>query len=143
MINVERVYNTLFKIILNLRSEKIKYLKTFLKWQTPSWSGSIKHCFSISFDFDNDLDILMYNMTLDFNEETIDRFNIATTDDCFLVFVGGKYVDMIDQVASKVEIIGKKIQSKAKVFFLDANGKKMRTMKDTYPPLVTIFLRSK
>ena len=109
MINVERVYNTLFKIILNLRSEKIKYLKTFLKWQTPSWSGSIKHCFSISFDFDNDLDILMYNMTLDFNEETIDRFNIATTDDCFLVFVGGKYVDMIDQVASKVEIIGKKI----------------------------------
>ena len=143
MINVERVYNTLFKIILNLRSEKIKYLKTFLKWQTPSWSGSIKHCFSISFDFDNDLDILMYNMTLDFDEETIDRFNIATTDDCFLVFVGGKYVDMIDQVASKVEIIGKKIQSKAKVFFLDANGKKMRTMKDTYPPLVTIFLRSK
>ena len=136
MINVERVYNTLFKIILNLRSEKIKYLKTFLKWQTPSWSGSIKHCFSISFDFDNDLDILMYNMTLDFDEETIDRFNIATTDDCFLVFVGGKYVDMIDQVASKVEIIGKKIQSKAKVFFLDTNDKKMRSMKETYPPLV-------
>ena len=139
MINVERVYNTLFKIILNLRSEKIKYLKTFLKWQTPSWSGSIKHCFSISFDFDNDLDILMYNMTLDFNEETIDRFNIATTDDCFLVFVGGKYVDMIDQVASKVEIIGKKIQSKAKVFFLDTNDKKMRSMKETYPPLVQLF----
>ena len=133
------MYNTLFKIILNLRSEKIKYLKTFLKWQTPSWSGSIKHCFSISFDFDNDLDILMYNMTLDFNEETIDRFNIATTDDCFLVFVGGKYVDMIDQVASKVEIIGKKILSKAKVFFLDTNDKKMRSMKETYPPLVTII----
>ena len=139
MINVERVYNTLFKIILNLRSEKIKYLKTFLKWQTPSWSGSIKHCFSISFDFDNDLDILMYNMTLDFNEETIDRFNIATTDDCFLVFVGGKYVDMIDQVASKVEIIGKKILSKAKVFFLDTNYKKMRSIKETYPPLVQLF----
>ena len=138
MINVERVYNTLFKIILNLRSEKIKYLKTFLKWQTPSWSGSIKHCFSISFDFDNDLDILMYNMTLDFDEETINRFNIATTDDCFLVFVGGKYVDMIDQVASKVEIIGKKILSKVKIFFLDTIDKKMRSMKETYSPLVLI-----
>ena len=114
-------------------------MKTFLKWQTPSWSGSIKHCFSISFDFDNDLDILMYNMTLDFNEEMLNRFNIATTDDCFLVFVGGKYVDMIDQVASKVEIIGKKILSKAKVFFLDTNDKKMRSMKETYPPLVTII----
>ena len=142
MINVERVYNTLFKIILNLRSEKIKYLKTFLKWQTPSWSGSIKHCFSISFDFDNDLDILMYNMTLDFDEETLDRFNIATTDDCFLVFVGGKYVDMIDQVASKVEIIGKKILSKAKVFFLNTKDKRTRSMKETYPPLVLIFQKS-
>ena len=114
-------------------------MKTFLKWQTPSWSGSIKHCFSISFDFDNDLDILMYNMTLHFNEETLDRFNIATTADCFLVFVGGKYVDMIDQVASKVEIIGKKILSKAKVFFMDTNDKKMRSMKETYPPLVQLF----
>ena len=116
----------------------MKYLKTFLMWQTPSWSGSIKHCFSISFDFDNDLDILMYNMTLDFNEETIDRLSIATTDDCFLVFVGGKYVDMIDQVASKVEIIGKKILSKAKILFLETYVKKIRSMKETYPPLVMV-----
>ena len=81
----------------------------------------------------------MYNMTLDFNEETIDRFNIATTDDCFLVFVGGKYVDMIDQIAIKVDIIGKKIMSKAKVFFLDTHDQKMRAMKNTYPPLVLIL----
>ena len=121
------------------RTEKIAFLERFLIWQTPSWSGSIQHCFSVSFGFDNDLDILLYNMTLDFNEETIDRFNIATTDDCFLVFVGGKYVDMIDQVASKVEIIGLKIMSKARVLFLDTNDKKMRSMKETYPPLVNIF----
>ena len=118
------------------RSEKLAYLKRFLKWQTPSWSGSIKHCFSVSFGFDNDLDIIIYEITLDFNEETIDRFNIATSDVCFLVFVGGKYVDMMDQVARKVEIIGKKILSKAKVFFLDTNDKKMRSMKERYPPLV-------
>ena len=114
-------------------------METFLRWETPSWSGSIKHCFSVSFGFDNDLAILIYEITLDFNEETIDRFNIVTTDDCFLVFVGGKYVDMIDQVASKVDIIGKKILSKAKVFFLDTNDKKMRTMKETYAPLVTVL----
>ena len=75
-----------------------------MRWETPSWSGSMKHCFSISFGFVNDLDIHIYEITLDFNEETIDRFIIASTNDCFLVFVGGKYVDMIDQVASKVEI---------------------------------------
>ena len=123
------------------RTEKIVFLETFLKWQTPSWSGSIQHCFSVSFGYDDDLDILMYTMTLDFNAETIDRFNIATTDDCFLVFVGGKYVDMIDQVASKVEIIGKKILSKAKVFFLNTKDKKMRTMKESYPPLVSFFYK--
>ena len=125
--------------IFNHRSEKLAYLKIFLKWQSPSWSGSIKHCFSVSFGFDNDLDILIYEITLDFDEEIIiDRFNIDTTDDCFLVFVGGKYVDMIDQVARKVEIIGKKIMSKARILFLDTNDKKMRSMKETYPPLVLI-----
>ena len=61
----------------------------------------------MSFGFDNDLDILMYKMSLDFNEETIDRLNIISTDGCFLVFVGGKYVDMIDQVVNRVEIVGK------------------------------------
>ena len=125
--------------IFNHRSEKLAYLKTFLKWQSPSWSGSIKHCFSVSFGFDNDLDILIYEITLDFDEEIIiDRFNIDTTDDCFLVFVGGKYVDMIDQVVSKVEVIGKKILSKPKVLFMETNDKKIRSMKETYPPLVMI-----
>ena len=80
----------------------------------------------------------MYNMTLDFNEETIDRFSIASTADCFLVFVGGNYVDMIDQVANKVEIIGKKMLSKAKILFLETNVKKIRSMKETYPPLVMV-----
>ena len=109
-----------------------------MRWETPSWSGSIKKCFSFSFGFDNDLDILIYELTLDFNEKLIDRFNIISTDDCFLVFVGGKYVDMIDQVVRKVEIIGKKILSKARILVLDTNDKKIRSMKETYPPLVMI-----
>ena len=120
------------------RTEKIKFLETFLKWQTPYWAGSIQLCFSLSFGYDNDLEILMYETNLDFNVETIDRFSINSTDDCFLVFVGGKYVDMIDQVVSKVEIIGKKILSKPRALFLDTNDKKMRSMKETYPPLVMI-----
>ena len=80
----------------------------------------------------------MYEMTLDFNVESINRFSINAADGCFLVFVGGKYVDMIDQVVSKVEIIGKKILSKPKVLFLDTNIKKIRSMEVTYPPLVFI-----
>ena len=111
---------------------------TFLRWKTPSWSGSIQHCFSVSFGYDNDLDILMYEMTLDFNVETIDQISINSADDCFLVFIGGKYVDMIDQIASKVDIIGKKILSKARILVLDTNDKKIRSMKETYPPLVMI-----
>ena len=123
--------------IFNHRSEKLAYLKTFLKWQSPSWSGSIKHCFSVSFGFDNDLDILIYEITLDFDEEIIiDRFNIDTTDDCFLVFVGDKYVDKIDQVVSKVESFKMKIMTRAKVLIMDTNDQRLRDMKETYPPLV-------
>ena len=120
------------------RSEKKAFFETFLKWQTPSWTSSIQHCFSVSFGFDNDPDILMHEMTLGFNVESIDQFTITSTDDCFLVFVGGKYVDMLDQVVRKVEIIGKKILSKPKVLFLDTNDKKIRIMKEVYPPLVMI-----
>ena len=80
----------------------------------------------------------MYEMTFDFNVESIDRLSINSPDGCFLVFVGDKYVDMIDQVASKVEIIGKKILSKVKIFFLDTIDKKMRSLKETYSPLVLI-----
>ena len=111
-------------------------METVWKWQSPSWSGSSKHCFSVSFGFKNDLDILMYEMTFDFNVESIDRLSINSPDGCFLVFVGDKYVDMIDQVVSKIEIIEKKILTKARVLFLDTNDKKMRNMKKTYPPLV-------
>ena len=80
----------------------------------------------------------MHEMTLGFNVESIDQFTITSTDDCFLVFVGGKYVDMLDQVVRKVEIIGNKILSKPKVLFLDTNDKKIRIMKEVYPPLVMI-----
>ena len=80
----------------------------------------------------------MHEMTLGFNVESIDQFTITSTDDCFLVFVGGKYVDMLDQVVRKVEIIGKKILSKPKVLFLDTNDKEIRIIKEVYPPLVMI-----
>ena len=82
----------------------------------------------------------MYNMTLDFNEETIDRFNIATTDDCFLVFVGGNYIDMLDQVAEKVGSIGKKLQTKARAIIIDRKESRIRNISETWPPLVCILI---
>ena len=96
-------------------------------------SGSIQHCFSVSFGYDDDLDILMYEMNLDFNVKSINRFSINSTDDCFLVFVGGKYVDMIDQVVSKVESFRMKIMTRAKVLIMDTNDMRMMDMKETYP----------
>ena len=116
--------------------DKNIFLENFVKWQTPSIDGSIERCFSISFGFKNDLDILMYEMTLDFDEKSIDRFSIDSTDDCFLVFVGGKYVDMIDQVVTKVEKIRIKVMTKAKVIIMDTNDQRLRKMNEYYPPLV-------
>ena len=97
---------------------------------------NVEQCFAVNFGSTTPLDIPTLSVDI---KKDFQMPNDISTNHCFLVFVGGKYVDMIDQVASKVEIIGKKILSKAKVFFLDTNDKKMRSMKETYPPLVQLF----
>ena len=81
-------------------------------------------------------------ISMDSNKEqsTIGGFNSderAAIDNCFLVFIGGKDVDNIDQVLEQINIISKKIG-------LLPNGIFITTKKDylhtTYQfPLVIIF----
>ena len=78
----------------------------------------------------------MLEMYLDADTESWNRENIGSTDDCFLVFVGGNYIDMLDQVAEKVESIGKKLQSMAKAIFINSQEGERRNIRETWPPLV-------
>ena len=75
-------------------------------------------------------------MYLDADTESWNRENIGSTDDCFLVFVGGNYIDMLDQVAEKVESIGKKLQTMARAIIINPQDVQKRNINETWPPLV-------
>ena len=79
----------------------------------------------------------MVDFTLDVDVESLNKETIGSTNDCLLVFVGGKYMDMLDQVVEKVESIGKKLQSKARAIFISSQKGERRNIKETWPPLVS------
>ena len=54
----------------------------------------------------------MFSIELDsnFNSEKINNMHeLEAAENCFLVFIGSKYVQVLDQVMEKVETISKKI----------------------------------
>ena len=82
----------------------------------------------------------MIDLNLDVVVESLNKETIGSTNDCFLVFVGGKYINMLDQVVEKVESIGKKLQTKARAIFINSQKGKRIYIRETWPPLVRIFL---
>ena len=82
----------------------------------------------------------MVDFTLDVDVESWIKETIGSTNDCFLVFVGGKYIDMLDQVVEKVESIGKKLQTKARAIIIDRKESRIRNISETWPPLVCILI---
>ena len=81
----------------------------------------------------------MVDINLDVDVESWIKETVGSTNDCFLVFVGGIYIDMLDQVAEKVASIGKKLQTMARAIFINSQDRKRRNIKETWPPLVCIF----
>ena len=119
--------------------ERLLFVEKFLIWETKILSISAERCFCVSFGFTNDLGFFMIDLNLDVVVESWNKENIGSTNDCFLVFVGGKYIDKLDQVVEKVESIGKKLQSKARAIFINSRKGKRRYIRETWPPLVRIF----
>ena len=114
-------------------------MDTFLRWQSKILSISIDRCFSVSFGFPNDLGVSMLELNVDVDVESWNREILGDADDCFLVFVGGNYIDMLDQVVEKVESIGKNLQTMARAIFIHSQKGERRNIKETWPPLVFIF----
>ena len=114
----------------------------FLLWETKILSISIDRCISVSFGFPNDLGFFMFDLYLDADVESWNRETIGSTDDCFLVFVGGNYIDRLDQVVEKVEIIGKKLQSLPRAIIIDSQKGKRRYIRKTWPPLVSYCFKN-
>ena len=81
----------------------------------------------------------MFNFNLDVDVESWNKETIGSTDDCFIVFVGGNYIDKLDQVVEKVESIGKKLQTRAKAIMINSQKRERRNIKETWPSLVFMF----
>ena len=116
------------------------FVDTYLRWQSKILSISIDRCFSVSFGFPNDLGVSMLELNVDVDVESWNREILGHADDCFLVFVGGNYIDMLDQVAEKVGSIGKKLQTKARAIIIDRKESRIRNISETWPPLVCILI---
>ena len=81
----------------------------------------------------------MFDLNLDDDVESWNKETIGSTDDCFIVFVGGNYIDILDQVVEKVESIGKKLKTIARAIFINSQKGERINIKETWPPLVIIF----
>ena len=130
---------TFYVITYYFSSERLLFVNKFLIWETKILSISAERCFCVSFGFRNDLGFFMGDFTLDVDVESWIKETIGSTNDCFLVFVGGKYIDMLDQVVEKVESIGKKLQTMARAIFINSQKGERINIKETWPPLVIIF----
>ena len=122
-----------------LSKERLLFVEKFLIWETKILSISAERCFCVSFGFRNDLGFFMVDFNIDVDVQSFNKETIGSTNDCFIVFVGGNYIDKLDQVVEKVESIGKNLQTMARAIFINSQKGERRNIKETWPPLVIIF----
>ena len=74
----------------------------------------IENCFALSLgSLQKIIGLAMYSVELDgnFNSERMANFyENEAADNCFLIFIGGKYAQVLDQVMEKVDTISRKIR---------------------------------
>ena len=104
------------------------FIRNFLKWKSRFNDYIIDNCFSISFgtqkdgiisisvDLQTDVDkFYMYpdkrirKRDFSWTEHRPNLHDSPASDNCFLVFIGDNYIDLIDKVLEKVEKISKSI----------------------------------
>ena len=53
--------------------------------------------------------MISMELEMDFDQLSVNGEDTVSDDNCFLVFIGGKYVRVLDQIMKKVENISQKI----------------------------------
>ena len=106
----------------------LDFIRNFLKWKLQFKDYIIDNCFSISFgsnkdgvtaisvDLQTDVDkFYMYperrasKNDFSWTEHRPNLHDSLASENCFLVFIGDNYIDLIDKVLEKVEKISKSI----------------------------------
>ena len=89
------------------------FIKNYLTWKHPlKYYNKVENCFVLNYGSQTIKGFALYTVELDsdINSERMNNFHEnEAVDNCFLVFIGGKYVQILDQVIEKVETISKDI----------------------------------
>ena len=100
-----------------------KFISNFLKWKSPLKPNLFKiveQCFAVNFGSTKPFDLPTLSLDLESNKDFRMPHDISTNH-CFLVFVGGKYVEFIEEVMKKVDSIAKDIGLEPLALFVKTN----------------------
>ena len=94
-----------------------------MKWKSPLQPiNNGENCFTVNFGAAG---LEMPTLTLDLEPElnlTQQQLSVST-DNCFLVFIGGRYVEALDQVLDRVASISREVAIRPLALFIDSDDK--------------------
>ena len=80
----------------------------------------MRRCYALNFGWPQELSISQLTVNLDndriFNAEMVRQ---SAPSNCFMVFIGGKYLKRIEEIVGKVEIVTDGLATKPTVYFAD------------------------
>ena len=89
------------------------FISHYLEWKSPyKQYNRIDKCFCLNFGSKSQVEglaTISMELEMDFDQLSVNGETTVSNDNCFLVFIGGKYVRVLDQIMKKVENISQKI----------------------------------
>ena len=79
------------------------------------------NCYSISFGWPQELSVPQLRVNLDNNNnvEHLEMVRQSAPANCFMVFIGGKYVNRLEDIFQKVEGLSVRLVSKPIIYFAE------------------------
>ena len=102
----------LIQHVLGLESKELELkINNFLKWKFPFWTNvEASRCFSVSYGFENQLEIPMLEINLDKEFVEMDRNLLASTNHCFLTFMAIEHRERLPDLVERLHNISDIIQ---------------------------------
>ena len=116
----------------------MKFVELYMKWKSPLQpSNNGENCLTVSFGAAG---LEMPTLTMDLEPElnlTQQQLSVST-DNCLLVFIGGRYVEALDLVLDKVATISREVAIRPLAIFIESDDKYLEVnSSSTSFPLVT------
>ena len=110
------------------------------KWITGIDMINNQNCYIINFGWSEELSFpqLIVNPDIDNIFKVTEIVRTSAPSNCFIVFIGGKYVDRVKEIVQKVDSLSLVLQTKPTIYFTEKKGMSSKT-----PKSLNVFLVSK